>query len=56
MSDDEDDKIVRAAVFDQMLDDFSINADEKLLAGQQGKLVEQIRSAQKELDGSDDIV
>lgn len=56
MSDEEDDKIVRAAVFDQILDDFSINADENLVGGEQGKLVEQIRSAQKELDGSNDVV
>lgn len=49
LSDDEEDRIVRAAVLDQAVADLTRSGADELLAGEQGKLVEQILSAQKEL-------
>ena len=56
LSDDEEDKIVEGAVFDQIVGDFSLNDDVSTEEAEQGKLVEQIRSAQKKLDPSADTV
>ena len=56
LSDDEEDKIVEGAVFDQIASDFSLNDEISAEEAGQGKLVEQIRSAQKRLDPSADAV
>jgi len=56
LSDDEEDRIVRAAVLDQAVADLTRSGADELLAGEQGKLVEQILSAQKELGPLDDSV
>lgn len=56
MSDDEEDRIVQAAVFDQTTADLSQAGADELLGGEQGKLVEQILSAQKEWDPTADMV
>lgn len=56
LSDDEEDRIVESAVFEQSVADFSTGAGNEFLSGQQGKLVEQILSAQKEVDPSSDMV
>lgn len=56
MSDDEEDRIVQAAVFDQATADLSQAGANELLGGEQGKLVEQILSAQKEWDPTADMV
>ena len=50
MSDDEEDRIVQAAVLDQATADLSQAGADELLGGEQGKLVEQILSAQREWD------
>ncbi|XP_057375237.1 TRAF3-interacting protein 1-like [Daphnia carinata] len=50
MSDDEEDRIVQAAVFDQATADLSQVGADELIGGAQGKLVEQILSAQREWD------
>lgn len=55
-SDDEEDKIVESAVFDQSIVDFSAGGGNELLSGQQGKLVEQILSVQKGIESSSDLV
>ena len=49
-SDDEEDRIVQAAVFDQTIDDLTQSGADQLLGGEQGKLVEEILSAQRQLD------
>ncbi len=56
MSDDEEDRIVQAAVFDQATADLSQAGADELLGGEQGKLVEQILSAQREWDPLKDTV
>ena len=56
LSDDEEDKIVEGAVFDQTVVDFSLTDDISAGEAEQGKLVEQIRSAQKKLDPLTDTV
>lgn len=55
MSDDEEDRIVQAAVFDQGTADLSQASADELFGGEQGKLVEQILSAQKGWDPSTDV-
>ena len=49
-SDDEEDRIVQAAVFDQTIDDLTQSGADQLFGGEQGKLVEEILSAQRQLD------
>jgi uncharacterized coiled-coil DUF342 family protein len=49
-SDDEEDRIVQAAVFDQTIDDLTQSGADQLLGGEQRKLVEEILSAQRQLD------
>lgn len=49
-SDDEEDRIVQAAVFDQTISDLTTTGADQLLNGEQGILVEQILSAQRQLD------
>ena len=55
LSDDEEDRIVKAAVFDQTAADLTRSGAEELLGGEQGKLVEQILSAQREFDPHDTV-
>lgn len=55
MSDDEEDRIVQAAVFDQATADLSQAGADELMGGAQGKLVEQILSAQREWDPLTDM-
>lgn len=50
MSDDEEDRIVQGAVFNQITGDLSDGLTDENVVGEQGKLVEQILSAQKEWD------
>ncbi|KAI9553819.1 hypothetical protein GHT06_019088 [Daphnia sinensis] len=50
MSDDEEDRIVQAAVFDRITADLSLAGADELMGGAQGKLVEQILSAHREWD------
>lgn len=56
MSDDEEDRIVQAAVFDQATADLSQAGADEFMGGEQGKLVEQILSAQREWDPLSDVV
>jgi hypothetical protein len=56
MSDDEEDRIVQAAVFDQATADLSQSGADEFMGGEQGKLVEQILSAQREWDPLSDVV
>jgi hypothetical protein len=56
MSDDEEDRIVQAAVFDQATADLSQAGADEFMGGEQGKLVEQILSAQREWDPLSDMV
>lgn len=56
MSDDEEDRIVQAAVFDQATADLSQADADGFMGGAQGKLVEQILSAQREWDPLTDMV
>lgn len=55
-SDDEEDRIVQAAVFDQATADLSQAGADEFMGGEQGKLVEQILSAQREWDPLSDMV
>ena len=56
MSDDEEDRIVQAAVFDQATAVLSQAGADEFMGGEQGKLVEQILSAQREWDPLSDVV
>ena len=56
MSDDEEDRIVQEAVFDQATAVLSQAGADEFMGGEQGKLVEQILSAQREWDPLSDVV
>ena len=49
LSDDEEDKIIEAAVLDQAISDMSFLGNDIMAQGEQGKLVEQILLAQQEM-------
>lgn len=56
LSDDEEDRIVQAAVLDQAAADLTRSGFDELIGSDQGKLVEEILSAQRELDPFTDTV